>query len=60
MQRLVKPGSIAVDLGANYGVTASTLAQMVGKFGKLYAIEPDSQISAVLSLNMALNGFKQA
>jgi FkbM family methyltransferase len=37
---LIKPGDVAVDLGANIGWYTSVLARLVGERGIVYAIEP--------------------
>lgn len=38
---LVRPGAVAVDIGANWGLYAWRLAQLVGPGGHVYAFEPD-------------------
>lgn len=38
--RLARPGSVAVDVGANVGIFALTLAQAVGAHGRVFALEP--------------------
>jgi FkbM family methyltransferase len=40
LKRLVRPGTIAVDVGAHFGVYSYVLARLVGKEGRVIAIEP--------------------
>jgi FkbM family methyltransferase len=39
----VRPGSVAVDLGANIGFYSQLLAKLVGPQGEVHAFEPDKQ-----------------
>ena len=41
IQRLLKPGSTAIDIGANIGFFTKFLAECVGQEGHVYAFEPD-------------------
>jgi FkbM family methyltransferase len=60
MQKFVRPGTVAYDLGANYGMHTLLLARLVGAEGKVYAFEPDTEVRAALIEQMALNRFTQA
>ena len=40
VKHLVKPGSCAVDIGANFGVYTKFLSELVGPAGRVYSIEP--------------------
>ena len=40
LRRLVRPGSVAVDVGAHFGLYSYLLARLVGKDGRVIAIEP--------------------
>jgi FkbM family methyltransferase len=42
--RLLKPGDLAIDGGANIGYTSSLMSQKVGKNGKVIAFEPHPTI----------------
>ena len=57
MVRYVKPGTVAYDLGANYGMHTLLLARLVGPAGRVYAFEPNPEICAALEEQLALNGF---
>ncbi len=52
----VQPGSVVLDVGANVGIHALRLGQLVGTQGKVYAFEPHPIIFKRLLENRALNG----
>ena len=41
MRRVVKPGDVAVDIGAENGYHACLLSGLVGDSGCVYAFEPE-------------------
>jgi FkbM family methyltransferase len=51
----VKPGMVALDIGANIGAHTLRLAKLVGAAGRVYAFEPTSWAYAKLQHNAALN-----
>lgn len=53
----VKPGMVALDLGANIGYVTLMMAERVGSTGTVYAIEPDPRNYKVLTKNVTANGF---
>jgi FkbM family methyltransferase len=53
----VKPGSVAFDLGANYGMHTLLLAKLVGPAGRVYAFEPNPEVFRALGEHLALNHF---
>ncbi len=55
LQKLVKPGDIVFDIGANIGAHTLGLAQSVGPSGRVYAFEPADFAFAKLLRNLALN-----
>jgi FkbM family methyltransferase len=55
MAAWVRPGSVALDIGANIGSHALPLARQVGATGRLVAIEPTDFAFAKLVANAALN-----
>jgi len=55
LQKLVKPGDIVFDIGANIGAHTLGLAQRVGPSGRVYAFEPADFAFAKLRRNLALN-----
>lgn len=56
IQKIVQPGMVVADIGANIGVHALTLADRVGPRGKLHAFEP-TRVFDRLRRNVDLNGF---
>jgi hypothetical protein len=54
---IVKPGMIAIDVGANIGCHTFPLARLVGPEGQVLAVEPTSAAFAKLQRNLSLNSF---
>jgi FkbM family methyltransferase len=52
---LLKPGDVAIDVGANIGTHAVFFGQRVGTEGRVYAFEPQGMLFRWLSDNVALN-----
>jgi FkbM family methyltransferase len=55
LRRLVKPGSLVLDIGANIGAHTLSLAQLVGPAGRVLAFEPTDYAFRKLSRNLELN-----
>lgn len=55
---LIKPGMRVIDLGAHIGYFTLLAARLVGKQGKVFAFEPAPNTYALLTRNIALNGYK--
>ncbi|CAN5118617.1 FkbM family methyltransferase [soil metagenome] len=60
LDRLVKPGDVVVDVGANIGLYALKAARLVGADGRVVALEPGAEAYAHLSANLAMNAFPWA
>lgn len=58
VRRLVGPGDIALDVGANAGYYALVLAQIVGNSGSVIAFEPTEWAFDKLVENIGLNEFQ--
>jgi len=54
----VKEGFTAIDLGANIGYITLLLSDLVGKKGKVLAIEPEPENFEILKYNLELNKIK--
>src|SRR5665647_3509078 len=54
-EKLIKPGNIVLDIGANIGAHVLHLARAVGPQGKLYAFEPTDYAFDKLNKNIAEN-----
>jgi FkbM family methyltransferase len=59
LKKLLKPGMVVIDAGANIGEITLVAAKMVGASGHVYAFEPISEISDALLENVRLNNFNQ-
>ena len=52
-QRVLRPGDIAVDIGAHVGLVSRPLAKLVGRSGRVFAFEPDPSLFGMLKNNVA-------
>jgi FkbM family methyltransferase len=55
LERLVRPGFVCADLGANVGILSLVLAQLVGEAGTVFAFEAAADNVEQLRTNMQLN-----
>jgi FkbM family methyltransferase len=53
----VKPGMVAVDIGANLGYFTLLMADLVGPTGAVHAFEPNPSIASRLRKSADVNGF---
>lgn len=53
----LRPGMVAVDVGANIGYYALLEARLVGKHGRVIAIEPVPENARVFLQNVVANGY---
>jgi FkbM family methyltransferase len=54
--RLLQPGDVVVEAGANIGAFTVPIARRVGPSGRVHAFEPQRVGHALLRINLALNG----
>jgi FkbM family methyltransferase len=54
-RQFLKPGDVALDVGANIGAHTIPMAQIVGPNGLVYAFEPQRIVFQILCGNIALN-----
>jgi FkbM family methyltransferase len=54
--RLLRPGDVAVDVGANIGCHSLAFAEVVGPAGRVLAFEPEPRNVRLLRANAELNG----
>ena len=55
MQKFVQQGSVAYDLGANYGMHTLLMNRLVGTTGRVFAFEPSSEVFSALQGQLTLN-----
>lgn len=56
--RLVQPGMVCIDVGANVGYHTITLADLVGPGGAVLGFEPNPRCAELLKETVLLNGFQ--
>lgn len=54
-RRILQPGAVVADIGANIGAHTLHFANLVGDQGRVFAFEPTDYASAKLRANLALN-----
>jgi FkbM family methyltransferase len=57
LDRMLKPGMVFVDVGANDGYYTLFAAHQVGPAGRVVSVEPSSRERGHLERNLTLNGF---
>jgi FkbM family methyltransferase len=60
LQKLIQPGDVVMDVGANIGAHTLGMARSTGPTGRVFAIEPTDYAFAKLQRNIALNGDMRA
>jgi FkbM family methyltransferase len=55
--RIVRPGMVAIDVGANFGYYTLLLADLVGVSGRVISVEPNPDVVHHLRNSINLNGF---
>lgn len=55
--RFLKPGMVAIDVGANFGYYTCIFAEAVGATGRVIAFEPVPSTAHLLRQTVQLNGF---
>jgi FkbM family methyltransferase len=56
---MIRTGWNCVDIGANHGYYSLLMADIVGKNGRVLAVEPNPKVSELLALNLEVNGFQK-
>jgi FkbM family methyltransferase len=56
-KKVVEPGNVVIDLGANIGYFTLLAAKLVGEAGQVYAFEPEPRNFAYLKKNIEINAY---
>jgi FkbM family methyltransferase len=56
LARTLRPGQVAIDVGANLGLLTLLMADLLGPEGAVVAVEPNPALLALAARNLALNG----
>lgn len=57
MRDLLRPGAVAVDVGANLGYFSVVMADRVGPAGHVHAFEPNPRLTGLIRRNAIVNGY---
>lgn len=57
LARLTKPGTLAIDIGANLGYYTLLLADAVGSTGNVIAFEPNPRLANMTRTSVGINNF---
>src|SRR5262249_36101037 len=57
IRKILKPGMVFVDVGANWGYFTLLGAACVGSRGRVLSVEPDPRLFALLRANLDYNGY---
>src|SRR6266480_962060 len=58
LEKLLAPGKVFVDAGANFGIYTAMASKTVGEAGRVISFEPSARAFPVLQQNIVLNDFK--
>jgi len=55
-KKYIKPGTVVLDVGANFGQMSILFSNLAGAGGKIYAFDADDFVFEILTRNIAANG----
>lgn len=56
LKRFLNPGGVFIDLGANEGYFSVIASRLVGREGRVIAVEPQERLKEIIKKNSELNG----
>lgn len=59
MLRVLQPGMVAVDVGANYGYYSVLMGRRVGRTGRVISFEPNPRMAELLRKSMWISGIRE-
>ncbi|MBK5270223.1 MAG: FkbM family methyltransferase, partial [Bacteroidia bacterium] len=57
-KKYIRPGTVALDIGGNFGQMAIIFSRLVGKEGKVYVFEAQDRVFDLLNKNIKANNCK--
>lgn len=57
LEKILSPGKLFIDVGANFGVYTLVASKLVGETGRVLAFEPTAESFSILRQNIELNHF---
>ena len=58
LQKLVKPGMVVYDIGANAGYYTLAFSRLVGDSGRVFAFEPEARNAYLIRRHIRMNGLQ--
>ena len=58
LKKIIKPGDVCIDIGANLGYYSTLMSHLAGKNGKIYAVEPIPMFYNIWIKNVKQSGYK--
>lgn len=58
LEKLLSPGMVFIDAGANFGIYTAMASKAVSEEGRIISFEPSARAYPVLRQNIEINGFK--
>lgn len=58
LNKIIKPGFVCIDIGANMGYYTTFMSRLTGREGKIYSVEPIPLFVEILKLNLQATGIK--
>src|SRR5437773_815579 len=52
LNKIIKPGFVCIDIGANMGYYSTFMSRLAGKDGKVFSVEPVPLFADILKLNL--------
>jgi FkbM family methyltransferase len=56
LEKIIKPGFVCIDIGANMGYYSTFLSRLTGSNGMVYSVEPVPLFTDILKLNLKSTG----
>jgi FkbM family methyltransferase len=56
LEKIIKPGFVCIDIGANMGYYSTFLSRLAGGNGMVYSVEPVPMFTDILKLNLKATG----